>query len=714
MKRKCTYSSRIMFICLVLLGSLTSVKSEEVKEHTLKDALQNKFNIGVAMNLRQIWQQDTLDIRIIKKHFNSIVAENCMKSAMLQPEEGKFVFKDADKFVEFGEQNQMQIIGHTLIWHSQAPRWFFTDKNGKEVSREILVERMKNHITTVVSRYKGRVKGWDVVNEAILDDGSFRNSKFYQIIGEDFIQLAFEFAHAADPNAELYYNDFSMAVPEKRNGVVSMVRKLQAKGVKVDGIGMQGHLGLEHPSIDEFEKSIIAFKSTGAKIMITELDMSVLPFRENVGAEVSANFDYAKDLDPYTKGLPKDVSEKWNKRMSDFFTLFLKYSNAIDRITLWGLSDNDSWKNNWPIQGRTDYPLLFNRQHKAKPVIDSIIKIAGSDLKKDNNMSSVKNAPRYLIPNDYMADPAAHVFEGKLYIYPSHDLESGIEENDNGDHFNMKDYHVFSMQDINGEVTDHGVVLTVEDIPWAGRQLWDSDVAFKNDKYYMYFPLKDRNDIFRIGVAVSGKPYGPFIPQKHPMLGSYSIDPCVFEDNGQHYMYFGGIWGGQLQRYRKNKALESAVIPADGEPSICSKIARLDDNMMEFGEEPRDVVILDENGKPLMQGDTQRRFFEASWMHKYNGKYYFSYSTGDTHNLCYATGDNPYGPFVYQGVIMTPVVGWTTHHSIVEYEGKWYLFYHDSVPSGGKTWLRSMKVVELEYNPDGTIKTLDGMNQPKG
>ncbi|WP_185144250.1 glycoside hydrolase family 43 protein [Dysgonomonas alginatilytica] len=340
--------------------------------------------------------------------------------------------------------------------------------------------------------------------------------------------------------------------------------------------------------------------------------------------------------------------------------------------------------------------------------------MADADLKKGNNRANTTRSPRYLVPNDYMADPAAHVFEGKLYIYPSHDWESGVEENDNGDHFNMKDYHVFSMQDINGEVTDHGVVLTVKDIPWAGRQLWDSDVAFKNGKYYMYFPLKDRNDIFRIGVAISDKPYGSFISEKHPMLGSYSIDPCVFEDNGKHYMYFGGIWGGQLQRYRNNKALESAATPADDEPSICSKIAQLSDDMMEFGEQPRDIVIKDKDGKPLLQGDTQRRFFEASWVHKYNGKYYFSYSTGDTHNLCYATGDNPYGPFVYQGVIMTPVVGWTTHHSIVEYNGKWYLFYHDSVPSGGKTWLRSMKVVELEYNPDGTIKTLDGMNQSEG
>ncbi|MCL2443745.1 MAG: glycoside hydrolase family 43 protein [Treponema sp.] len=317
---------------------------------------------------------------------------------------------------------------------------------------------------------------------------------------------------------------------------------------------------------------------------------------------------------------------------------------------------------------------------------------------------------RYLVPNDYMADPSVHVFNGKLYIYPSHDWESGIEENDSGDHFNMKDYHVFSMEDVeNGDVTDHGVVLEVKDIPWAGRQLWDCDVAFKNGKYYMYFPLKDKNDIFRFGVAVADRPEGPFISQPDPMRGSYSIDSCIYEENGNYYMYFGGIWGGQLQRYKDNIALENgATYPADNEPAIPPRVAKLSDDMLQFAEAPRPVVILDKDGKPLTQGDTQRRFFEASWIHKYNGKYYFSYSTGDTHFLCYAIGDNPYGPFTYQGVILTPVVGWTTHHSITEYKGKWYLFHHDCVPSKGKTWLRSLKVTELKYNPDGTIQTING------
>jgi beta-xylosidase len=316
---------------------------------------------------------------------------------------------------------------------------------------------------------------------------------------------------------------------------------------------------------------------------------------------------------------------------------------------------------------------------------------------------------RYLVPDDYMADPAVHVFNGKLYIYPSHDRESGIPENDNGDHFDMKDYHAFSMEDIDGKVTDHGVVLEVKDIPWAGRQLWDSDVAYKNGTYYMYFPLKDKTDIFRIGVAISNKPEGPFLPEANPIKGSYSIDPAILDDgDGNYYMYFGGLWGGQLQRYRNNKALESAAFPADNEPALCSRVVKLSDDMLDFAEEPRDIVILDKDGTRLKAGDSTRRFFEASWMHKYKGKYYFSYSTGDTHLLSYATGDSPYGPFTYQGVVLTPVVGWTTHHAIVEFKGKWYLFHHDCVPSGDKTWLRSLKVCELEYDENGKIKTVDG------
>jgi hypothetical protein len=318
--------------------------------------------------------------------------------------------------------------------------------------------------------------------------------------------------------------------------------------------------------------------------------------------------------------------------------------------------------------------------------------------------------PRYLVSDNYSADPSAHVFNGRIYIYPSHDIDAGIPENDLGDHFDMRDYHVYSMDSVDGEVTDHGVVLDVKHIPWAGRQLWAPDAACKDGKYYLYFPLKDKTDVFRIGVAVGDKPEGPFIPQDNPIKGSYSIDPAVLDDeDGNFYMYFGGLWGGQLQRYRNNKAIECGHEPADDEPALCARVAKLSHNMLEFDEVPRDVLILDEHGAPIKAGDHDRRYFEGPWVHKYNGKYYFSYSTGNTHFLCYAIGDNPYGPFTYMGQILTPVVGWTTHHSICEFKGKWFLFYHDSVPSGGKTWLRSIKVVELNYNPDGTIQPMDGL-----
>jgi hypothetical protein len=316
---------------------------------------------------------------------------------------------------------------------------------------------------------------------------------------------------------------------------------------------------------------------------------------------------------------------------------------------------------------------------------------------------------RYLFPEDYMADPAVHVFGGRIYIYPSHDRDSGAAENDNGDHFEMQDYHVLSTDDpMTGEVIDHGKILDVKDIPWAGRQLWDCDVAEKDGKYYMYFPLKDKNDVFHIGVAIADRPEGPFIPQPDPIRGSYSIDPAVIKDGDDYFMYFGGLWGGQLQRYRDNKALEDPHLNPDNEPAIPSRVVKLSKDMLQFAEEPREVIVIDEHGEPLKAGDNQRRFFEASWMHKYNGKFYFSYSTGDTHRLCYAIGDNPYGPFRYQGCIMTPVVGWTTHHAIVEFKGKWYLFHHDCVPSKGITWLRSLKVVELQYDADGKIITIDG------
>lgn len=312
-----------------------------------------------------------------------------------------------------------------------------------------------------------------------------------------------------------------------------------------------------------------------------------------------------------------------------------------------------------------------------------------------------------LVSHIYTADPSAHVFNNRIYIYPSHDTATGIPEDDLGSHFDMKDFHILSMDSVGGKVTDHGVALSIKDIPWAGRQLWAPDAAFANNTYYLYFPVKDKQDIFHIGVATSSKPEGPFTPGKEPIKGSYSIDPCVFkDDDGKFYMYFGGIWGGQLQRWNNNKYDSTKGNRQPEEAAILPRMAKLSADMTSFDGPVKELLITDEKGNPFKEKDNSKRFFEASWMHKYNGKYYFSYSTGDTHNICYAIGDNPAGPFRYQGVILNPVEGWTSHHSIVEKDGKWYLFYHD-VQLSGKTYLRNVKVTELHYNADGTIQTIN-------
>jgi hypothetical protein len=325
----------------------------------------------------------------------------------------------------------------------------------------------------------------------------------------------------------------------------------------------------------------------------------------------------------------------------------------------------------------------------------------------DLELLAAKAISQPLVTHIYTADPSAHVFDGRLYIYPSHDIEAGIPFNDLGDHFGMQDYHVLRMDSAEGDAVDCGVALHVDDVPWAQRQMWAPDVARRDGRYYLYFPAKRPDGIFQIGVAVSDSPTGPFVPDPEPIKGSYSIDPAAFvDDDGACYLYFGGIWGGQLQSYRDNVYDASYAEPDDGQPALGPRMARLDPGMKRFDEAPREIMIVDGNGSPLLAEDHDRRYFEGPWVHKYQGRYYLSYSTGNTHLLCYAIADNPYGPFVYQGVLLTPVVGWTTHHSICEFQDRWYLFYHDAILSGGVTHLRSVKMTELKYDADGRIQTL--------
>ncbi len=313
-----------------------------------------------------------------------------------------------------------------------------------------------------------------------------------------------------------------------------------------------------------------------------------------------------------------------------------------------------------------------------------------------------------LVTHIYTADPSAHVYEGKIYIYPSHDIPHNGEDNDNGDEYQMQDYHVFTMDGIDAECVDQGEALNMRDVPWVRDQMWAPDVVYKNGKYYLVFPARDKEGNFRLGIAISEKPEGPFAAEENYIEGSYSIDPAAFmDDDGKVYVYFGGLWGGQLEKYRTGVFDPQGKEPGPQEPAVMPRCAVMSEDMLSFAQPSVGVEILDENGNPILASDEDRRYFEGPWMHKYKGKYYLSYSTGTTHYIVYATGDNPLGPFTYQGRIMEPVIGWTTHHSIIEFEGKWYIFYHDCEYSGGINHRRTIKFTELHYNEDGSIQTIE-------
>ena len=341
---------------------------------------------------------------------------------------------------------------------------------------------------------------------------------------------------------------------------------------------------------------------------------------------------------------------------------------------------------------------------KRNVVILSCLLLAGCGVRTAEKAAEA----RYIYEADYMADPSVHVFDNTIYIYPTHDRISEVTSPEDGAHYDMVDYHVLRMSSPQQpQAEDRGEVLSVTDVEWAVKQMWAYDVARKGDKYYMYFPAKDADGIFRIGVATADAPDGRFTPLPEPLEGAYSIDPAVFCDGDDCYIYFGGLQGGQLQRWSDNRLLDHDRFARDGEPALAPRVARLTDDMLSLDGPSREVAIVDGEGKPLT-ADDPHRFFEAAWVHRRGDTYYFSYSTGTSHLLCYATGDNPCGPFTFRGVLLTPVVGWTTHHSIVEIDGRWYLFFHDSAPSGGKSSLRSLKMTEIRYRADGTIETVAG------
>lgn len=343
---------------------------------SFQSTLGKHFLIGVAVDTRLPAGQDPAAEAVVKEQFNQVVAENCMKGEENHPEVNRFDFTDGDKLVDWAERNGKTVIGHCLVWHSQPPKWMFTDANGKTVSREVLIGRMYNHIMTVVTHYKGKIKGWDVVNEAFEDDGSYRKSPYYNIIGPEFIELAFQFAHEADPNVELYYNDYSTSKPGKREAICKLVRSLKSKGLRIDAVGMQSHNGYNYPDYAEYEKSIEAFAAEGVKVMMTELDVNMLPNPEGFGgAEISQNFELQAKYNPYVKGLDKKAQKLFNQRYLDLFKIIERHKNVISRVTFWGVNDGHTWLNDWPIKGRTNYPTLIDRNNQLKPVVKEIEKL---------------------------------------------------------------------------------------------------------------------------------------------------------------------------------------------------------------------------------------------------------------------------------------------------------------------------------------------------
>lgn len=323
-------------------------------------------------------------------------------------------------------------------------------------------------------------------------------------------------------------------------------------------------------------------------------------------------------------------------------------------------------------------------------------------------MKNIAKQNEPLVTHIYTADPSAHVFEGKIYIYPSHDLDQVQISNDNGDQYNMEDYHILSLGDTNSPCIDNGEALHLKDIPWVSKQLWAPDAAYKNGTYYLFFPARDKDDIFRLGVATSSSPAGPFKAQESYIPGSYSIDPAVLmDDDNRSYVYFGGLWGGQLEKWQTGTFNPDGEGPAATAPAIGPRVAELNDDMLTFKEAPEEISIVDEDGNPILAGDEERRYFEGPWVHKYNGNYYLSYSTGSTHCIVYAMSKNPKGPYTFKGKILDSVIGWTTHHSIVEFQDKWYLFYHDSSLSGGADNRRCVKYTEIKYNDDGTLQKVE-------
>lgn len=345
---------------------------------TLKEAFADHFTVGAALNTRILTEADHPARALVTRHFNSVTAANAMKWAPFNPEPGVYDYVGADALLAFAEANSMEVIGHTLFWHQQTPRWVFQDATGGEISREALLARMRERVQLLSKRYGARVHLWDVVNEAVEDDGSLRKSPWHRVLGADFVPEAFRIAAEELPaSVRLIYNDYSMFMPGRRDAVVKMIHDLRARGLRIDGVGMQGHWGLDFPKIEQAEAAIVAFAAAGVRVHITELDVDVLPRSPDMfGADLNKRAKISPENNPFTDGLSAEMQEKLARRYAEIFALFVKHADKIDRVTFWGVTDADSWLNFFPVPGRTNHPLLFDRANQPKPAFDAVMKTA--------------------------------------------------------------------------------------------------------------------------------------------------------------------------------------------------------------------------------------------------------------------------------------------------------------------------------------------------
>jgi endo-1,4-beta-xylanase len=371
---------RVRRALCAMAALLTMSMTATAKDPALKDAFKKHFLIGAAISTDQALGKDPRAMETVAEQFSSITPENLLKWQEVHPQPGQFEFEAADKYVDFGERHRLFIVGHNLVWHNQTPSWVFESESDTPLSKATLITRLHDHISAVVGRYKGRINGWDVLNEAIEDDGSMRKTKWQQTIGDDYVETAFRFAHEADPAAELYYNDYNEWKPKKRNAIKKLVENLKSKNIRIDGLGLQGHWGLEYPTTNEIDEMFDDYGKLGVKLMITELDITVLqdPGRAR-GADITRNAALRKELDPYSEGLPDNMQKRLADRYAEIFRLFVKHAHKLARVTFWGVGDGQSWRNGWPMRGRTDYPLLFDRQLQPKPAFEAVLSTAKSN-----------------------------------------------------------------------------------------------------------------------------------------------------------------------------------------------------------------------------------------------------------------------------------------------------------------------------------------------